>query len=364
MTKTDEATTVMRLLDLSPAMLGLLSPTGECLLMRGKLRSAQHLSPDSPPRAHLKDVFPFVSQAADFWQKKLTLATEGSNPVHFDHLLGDRKLRLVLFPCTFPEHGPLSSVGIIALELPEEESRSSQKGPLDPSVRRMLSVLGHELRNPLSAIGAGLRVLEMRPKNVPAESVTSMMKRQLEQASRLVNDLLDATRLNRAGLALSLKDELLSEVITLSLDGVQHRLGAKKHTLSVDIPDEPVNIRCDLGRLSQAVTNLLHNACKYTPDGGHIALSVRRSKGEVVISVSDTGAGIPRERLDSIFEPFTQVHESMSLSDGGVGLGLFIVKAIVNGHGGTVRASSDGKGRGAVFMISIPAAGSASPSFQ
>jgi signal transduction histidine kinase len=182
-----------------------------------------------------------------------------------------------------------------------------------------------------------------------------MMKRQLALASRLVNDLLDSTSVTtKDGLPLVLKEELLSDVINLTLDGFQYRASSKKHTLSVNVPEQPLKVRCDLGRLSQAITNLLHNSSKYTPSGGHIVLSVVCNEGEITITVTDDGVGIAEEKLESIFKPFTQVDASSTKSDGGVGLGLFLVKAIIEGHGGRISASSAGQNLGSTFAISIP----------
>jgi signal transduction histidine kinase len=268
----DTATpTVADLLERIPAMLGLVSEHGACLFTYGTLSRLKKSAPDSPSLPlHLKDLFPFISNTPDFWRDRIKPLSENKKPTHLNHMFEDgSSLLLVLFPCSsMSQLSTQSSVGMLALEIAEEQPGRDGKYPPNLFSDRMISVLGHALSNPLSAIGAGLRVLEISPPDTPTDEVTGMRKRQLAQASRLVNDLLDVSSLRHTELSLSPKDALLHEVITLSLDAVQHRLGAKTHTLSVDVPDESVTVFCDVGRLSQAVTNLLHNAIKYHASGG------------------------------------------------------------------------------------------------
>jgi signal transduction histidine kinase len=318
--------------------------------MRAKYNGAA-----KPPRHHVKQVFPFFSDSPEFWKTQLDLVSQDQKIVQLEHSAEGKKLLLVLFPCVSEEREEAPVIGAVALELrPPNEVGATNLQPLSPTAR-MIAIVGHELRNPLSAIGAGLRIVEMSSSDASVEKVLNMMKRQLALASRLVNDLLDSTSVTtKDGLPLVLKEELLSDVINITLDGFQYRASAKKHTLYVNVPEQPLKVRCDLGRLSQAITNLLHNSSKYTPSGGHIALDVVCCEGEITITVTDDGVGIPEEKLETIFKAFTQVDASSPKGAGGVGLGLFLVKAIVEGHGGKVSASSAGKNLGSTFAISIP----------
>ncbi len=346
---------LMRSLGSGPMLLGLLSTSGECLFLHGALTCAKYNGSANPPRHHVKQVFPFFSDSQEFWNTHLDLVCKDQKIVQLEHSFEAKKLLLVLFPCASEERKEAPVIGAVALELHlANEARAAKLQPISPTAR-MIAIIGHELRNPLSAIGAGLRIVEMSSSDASGKKVLSMMKRQLALASRLVNDLLDSTSVStKDGLPLVLKEELLSEVINLTLDGFQYRASSKKHALSVSVPEEPIKVRCDLGRLSQAITNLLHNSSKYTPSGGHIALSVACCESEITITVTDDGVGIPAEKLESIFKPFTQVDALSTKVDGGVGLGLFLVKAIIEGHGGKVRAISAGQNRGSTFAISIP----------
>lgn len=345
----------MRSLDSGPMLLGLLSAAGECLFLHGALkRRKDHGTADSSPR-HVKHVFPFFSDSQEFWTTQLDLVSKERKIIQLEHALQDKKLLLVLFPCAPEEQEEARLIGAVALELRHtDEPESAKLRPISPPAR-MIAIIGHELRNPLSAIGAGLRIVEMSSSDASVGKVLSMMKRQLALASRLVNDLLDSTSVTtRGGLPLVLKEELLSDVINLTLDGFQYRASSKKHTLSVSVPEESIKVRCDLGRLSQAITNLLHNSSKYTPSGGHISLRVACDECGTTITVSDNGVGIPTEKLDTIFDAFEQIRDSSAQFDGGVGLGLFLVKAIAEGHGGKVAATSAGRGQGSAFSISLP----------
>ncbi len=353
MTTNDDTATITKLVSACPALLGLFTVDGKCLFLHGSSRLTSHLTDVSQKERDLNHIFPAISEASDFWEKKLFQVKEKLHTVHVEISLTTRRLSLLLFPIPHEDSKQTTLVGSIALEVPDGKPDTvTTTGSI---TERMLGIVGHELRNPLAALGAGIKLIELRVPNAPYSDILGRMKRQIEVALRLVNDLVDTTHAtNRDGLPIILHDELLSEVINFSLDAFQHRVAEKRHSLTVTIPDIPVGLRCDLGRLSQAITNLVHNACKYTPEGGQIALSVDVSEQEIAIHVSDNGVGIPSDKLTSIFEPFTQIDASSSYADRGVGLGLFLVKAIVEGHGGTINASSPGNNGGSVFTIRIP----------
>lgn len=352
MTTSDETATISKLVSSCPALLGLFAADGDCIFIHGAPHFTNHLR-NSTNSNHLRHIFSAISEAAEFWEEKLSQVRDDLHTIYIDRFLSTGCLTLILFPYSTDLSSIL--VGAIAIEVPKE--KSDDCGDSASVTKRMLGIIGHELRNPLAALDAGIKLIELRNANASNSDILDKMKRQIQLAVRLVNDLVDTTHVAyKDGIPLTYRDELLSEVINFCLDTFQHRVAEKRHSLTVIIPDEPVWIRCDLDRLSQAITNLVHNACKYTPKGGRIELAVDVTKENVAIIVSDNGVGIPPDKLTSIFEPFTQIDTSSSYADGGVGLGLFLVKAIIEGHGGTIHASSPGPDGGSVFNIRIPRA--------
>jgi CheY-like chemotaxis protein/two-component sensor histidine kinase len=181
-----------------------------------------------------------------------------------------------------------------------------------------------------------------------------MMERQLQHMVRLIDDLLDISRINRNKMEVRRSRVQLTDVISSALETSRPLIEAAGHELTVSLPSEPAYLDADLTRLAQVFGNLLSNSAKYTPDGGHIWLAAQRRGSEVFVSVRDNGIGIPARSLDSIFDMFSQVDRSIERSTGGLGIGLALVKALVEMHSGTVRAESPGAGRGSTFTVSLP----------
>ena len=219
-----------------------------------------------------------------------------------------------------------------------------------------LATLAHELRNPLAPVRTGLEVLKLAPPGPVADAARAMMERQLGHMVRLVDDLLDVSRVSRGKLELKKTRITLQVVLDAALETSRPALEAGRHTLRVSIPGEPVWLDADLTRLAQVVGNLLANAAKYTPDGGHVILDARREGNEALVSVSDDGLGIPPEMLDRVFEMFAQVNRTLDRAQGGLGIGLALVRRLVDMHGGTVTAASPGPGRGSTFTLRLPVA--------
>ncbi len=219
-----------------------------------------------------------------------------------------------------------------------------------------LALLAHELRNPLAPLRNGLEVLRLAgedPETI-AES-RAMMERQLEHMVRLVDDLLDLSRIQQGKIELRKERIPLREAVHSALESCQPMIGEQHRNLTVALPDEPVYVEADKTRLAQAVANLLSNAVKYSDAGCSIWLAVRREDGEAVVSVKDTGIGISADMLPKVFEMFIQGDRSLEKSQGGLGVGLSIVKQLVEMHGGRVEARSEGPGRGSEFIIRLPA---------
>ncbi len=217
-----------------------------------------------------------------------------------------------------------------------------------------LATLAHELRNPLSPIRNGLDILRASPTASKAGEIRDMMDRQLSHLVRLVDDLLDVSRVSQGKVELRRERIALSELLKTSVEASDPLINAARHELVVDLPDAEVWLDADLTRLSQVVSNLLNNAAKYTPEGGRIVLSARRDRGEVLITVSDNGIGIPSDMLPRVFDLFTQVRDNLDRSRGGLGIGLALVKQLVEMHGGAIVAESAGRGKGSAFRLRLP----------
>jgi CheY-like chemotaxis protein/two-component sensor histidine kinase len=186
------------------------------------------------------------------------------------------------------------------------------------------------------------------------ELVRSTLDRQLGQMVRLVDDLLDVSRITRGKLELRKQRVELASVLQQSVEVCRPLAESAMHELNVSLPPEPIYLHADHARMAQVFGNLLNNACKYTEPGGRIWLTVVRAGSNVVVNVKDTGVGIPPDKLDSVFEMFTQIDRSLERSQGGLGIGLSLVKHLVEMHGGSVEAYSEGPGRGSEFVVRMP----------
>lgn len=219
-----------------------------------------------------------------------------------------------------------------------------------------LAVLAHELRNPVAALSGGLHLLG---KDIPPErsgDIRARMDRMLTHLSHLVDDLLDVSRVNQGKISLKTERIELSQILQSAIEASQHYIDAGNHRFTTDIPDEAIWLDADHTRLAQVVTNLLNNAAKYTPSGGTIALSARSVEGMAEIRVSDTGVGIPSEMQSAIFEIFAQVEDHLTKAQGGLGIGLALVKQLVALHGGAIQVESAGRDMGSIFTVRIPLA--------
>jgi len=217
-----------------------------------------------------------------------------------------------------------------------------------------LATLAHELRNPLAPIRNGLQILRMSPQGETADKVRGMMDRQLTHLVHLIDDLLDASRISQGKIELRKEAITLQAVMQNAMEVSGPLIEAGKHALSMEIPTEDIWLDADLTRMAQVVSNLLNNAAKYTPDGGKISLKVAREGQIISIEVADNGVGIPAEMLPKIFDLFTQVDHNLEHSQGGLGIGLALVKQLVEMHGGHIIAESGGQGKGSIFTVTLP----------
>jgi signal transduction histidine kinase/CheY-like chemotaxis protein len=225
-----------------------------------------------------------------------------------------------------------------------------------------LATLGHELRNPLAPLLTALHLLKAAGGDNPTIARTSIvMERQINHLVRLVNDLLEVSRITRGFIQVEREPVDLAYVIHSAVDTSRPLIDAAGHTLHVDVPVEPVTVYGDAIRLTQIVANLLTNAAKYTNAGGQIWVRVWRESKTAIVSVRDNGIGIPPDQLASVFEMFTQVDRSSRLAQGGLGIGLTLVRSLVGLHGGNVRAHSRGAGTGSEFIVEFPSVAALAP---
>jgi PAS domain S-box-containing protein len=252
--------------------------------------------------------------------------------------------RVVVFRDIGPRRRSETELRKLAASLAETDRRKDE----------FLATLAHELRNPLAPIRNGLEIIRLTGNDDAIRPVCDVMNRQLNHLVRLVDDLMDVSRIHRNKLQVRLDRVDLTSVIRTAVEATQPLIDSNQLQLTMSIPDEPVELDADHTRLAQVFSNLLNNAAKYTQPGGRIEVLVDRSASEVVIRVRDTGVGIPPEMLSRVFDMFTQIESTMERAQGGLGIGLMLVKRLVEMHGGAVEAASDGEGRGSEFTVRLP----------
>ena len=250
---------------------------------------------------------------------------------------------------------PGSVVGIIGiLRDYTQQKRADEK--IQESVRRrdqFLAMLSHELRNPLSAIVTATALIK-NGKPEGRDKLVEVVDRQSLQMARLLDDLLEATRVTQNKIELKKTVLDLRAVVREAADAAQNLFSSRGIEFETDLPSRPIDVDGDAARLQQIVVNLLNNAAKYTQRGGHVRLTMTADEAVARVSVEDDGVGIPAQFLDSIFELFVQSHRTLDRAQGGIGVGLTLVRSLVGMHGGTVRARSDGDGRGSEFVVELP----------
>ena len=218
-----------------------------------------------------------------------------------------------------------------------------------------LATLGHELRNPLAPLLTALQLLQATGMQDPvAVRVSAVMDRQINHLVRLVNDLLEVSRITRGLIEVRRETLDLTAVLYSAIDTSRPGLNAAGHKLSIELSPEPVVVCGDAVRLTQVFSNLLTNAAKYTNEGGHVSICVKSDGNRATVSVRDNGIGIAADQLPSVFDMFTQVNRSSRHAQGGLGIGLTLVRSLVALHGGRVEARSDGLGRGSEFVVELP----------
>ncbi|MCW1923927.1 PAS domain S-box protein [Luteolibacter arcticus] len=302
-----------------------------------------------------------IPELEEFWYETYGRVASTGEPTRFEHKaepMGGRWFEVSAF--RIGDDGSrkvailFNDVTARRMAAVEREQFLGQLRDADRRKDEFLATLAHELRNPLAPIRNGLQVMRLAGVEGPIERARTMMERQVTQLVRLVDDLLDVSRVTSGKFELRRELVELRAVIDAAVETSRPAFDVAGHELEVAVPDEPILLDGDSTRLAQVVSNLLTNSAKYTHPGGHVRLAVRREDGMAVLSIADNGIGIPPHMLGRIFEMFTQMDRTLEKTTGGLGIGLSLVKGLVEMHGGTIEARSEGEGRGSEFIARLP----------
>lgn len=250
-----------------------------------------------------------------------------------------------------------SQDGVIVFSTDISDRKRDEKAHEEAERRKdeFLAMLAHELRGPLAPLRSGLHIIQRTAQYEPTlQSTVEMMDRQMRQLVRLVDDLLDINRITSGKLELRREPLMLTAVVQSAIEACRSQVEEKEHALELDIRSADLRVDGDFARLSQVFSNLISNAAKYTDHGGRIRVIVEGDGERAVVSVQDSGIGIPPDALEQVFEMFTQLPAHKQYTGGGLGIGLSLVRELVRMHGGTVHASSSGVGQGSVFVVRLP----------
>jgi PAS domain S-box-containing protein len=296
-----------------------------------------------------------VPDEAEEWVKIYRNVLVTGQPVRFERELvaTGRHLDLAAFRI---EPAERRQVAVLFKDITQRKQAEERLREADRRKDEFLATLAHELRNPLAPIRTGLQVMKLAGDNAAViEKTRRMMERQVSQMAHLLDDLLDLSRISQGKITLQTNRLRLADALQDAVDAVWSFMEERDHDLVLDVPDEPIYVDGDRTRLSQVFVSLLNNAAKYTEGNGRIKVTMERQSDDVVVVVQDNGVGIPVSMLPKVFDIFTQVDRSLEKSQGGLGIGLSIVKQLVEMHGGQVAAESDGHRQGSRFTVRLPA---------
>jgi PAS domain S-box-containing protein len=225
-------------------------------------------------------------------------------------------------------------------------------------LNEFVAMLAHEIRNPLAPIRSALTLMDRSAPDDPVqEKMRRTIDRQSQRLGRIANDMIEISRVTRGALSIEKQPVEVAQIVERAMEAARPAIDAARHSVSVELPAEPLFVSGDLDRLVQVLANLLDNAARYTPDGGRIVVLARREREHVELSVRDTGRGIPADEIGAVFQMFVQGRSPLRRVGSGLGVGLALARSIVELHGGSIEAKSEGEGKGAEFRVRLPASG-------
>ena len=297
----------------------------------------------------------------DQWEKAIRYVFDHASPSSLDFSVDLPQAGLRYFSSRvvpeFNERGQVESALGVTHDITNRRAFEQQLLEQDLRKDEFLATLAHELRNPLAPIRTGVQLLKFAPRSQDVTARTlPVMERQLGQLVRLVDDLLDVSRISSGKIVLKRERVAFQDIAATALEASRPLIDAASHSLAIDWPDETIWLDADPTRLTQIFSNLLTNSAKYMRHGGQIKFSASQQGGSIVVKVQDTGMGIPADMLGQVFDMFTQINRTLDRAQGGLGIGLSLVKTLVEMHGGSVQAASDGRDLGSTFTVMLPTA--------
>jgi PAS domain S-box-containing protein len=333
--------------------------------------AARALCTDSPLYSDFESAFPLRYDGDPERGSAEANGTSRGEPVTLASVLLGRTLRSAEVFLERPAGAPTSLLlsaarlispenqvmGVVITLTDITERKRAEEALRDADRRKdeFLAMLAHELRNPLAPIRNGLQILKIPglPRG-QLDRAREILERQVGHMTRLIDDLLDVSRITRGKVQLAREPLELAAIIGRAVEVARPLLDARRHQLTVSLPAEPVRVDGDAVRLAQVFANLLNNAAKFMAEGGEVAVTAQQADGEVAVCVRDKGVGIRSDMINQVFELFTQVDPTLARSQGGLGIGLTLVRSLVEMHGGRVEALSEGLGKGSTFVVRLP----------
>jgi PAS domain S-box-containing protein len=353
--------------DSSPFFMGLVELEGDSVVMLYANRAMQQVIGGTLEQMGRRPVDTLIHpDEALTWAERYRQAQREGAPVQFEYEhhrpSGNRWLRATVAFVGEGDHGR-PRFSFVAEEITQHKQVIVALQEANRSKDDFLAMLGHELRNPLSPIVTAVQILKLRGNGQYAKAL-EIVERQVQYLVRLVDDLLDVSRVTRGNIQIKRRPLRMQAVVAQAAEMVMPLIEQRHHHLDIHLPSSALRVDGDEGRLAQVIANLLTNSAKYTDPGGQITVEASQEGNEIVLTVRDTGIGISPALLPHVFDLFTQERQAADRARGGLGIGLTIVRNLVQLHGGTVRAESAGRGKGSLFTVRLPAATEEPPAVQ